>query len=200
MPRVPIKTTKFPGQKFMSRDGSSVRFNLKYPEDESIYNSLVRAGYAPVKGPDLPLEVYAARKAMLESRKPWFYAEEAYKKAMEDERARQAYNRRARAWNDYQDQWAYKRKFYPNVGKIREDISLRYPDMSRDEIMEATRNPEALDTWYNGQRYREDKIQGMYGGYNFDYSPYPEVESFEEFPDELVSMPWRDDFGEHWGY
>lgn len=200
MPRVPLKTTRFPGQKFVSRGGQSTRYNLKFPEDEGVYNSLVRAGYAPVQGPDLPLEVYAARKAMLESDSPWFYAEEAYRKAWEDERARQAYNRRAQAWNDYQDQYAPVRRFYPNVRKIREDMSLRYPDMSREEIMEATRNPETLDTWYNGQRYKEDKIQGAYGGYNFDYSPYPEVESFEEFPDELSSMPWWERFGERRGY
>lgn len=193
MPMPKVKMTRFPGQKFVSPGGMTSRFNLKYPEDQEVYNSLVRARYVPVQGPDLPIEVYAARRAMLESDRPWFYAEEAYNKALEDERARQVYNRRVQAWDDYQNQFATTRRFYPNVRKIREDLSLRYPDMTREEIMEATRNPDTLDDWYNSQMYREGK---GFGGHYFNYSAYPEVKSFEDFSDELVDAPWWEEFGQ----
>lgn len=175
IPRIPkIRKTAFPDQMFMDREtGALSRYDL-FPEDWAA----IRRTHVPVQGPELP--------QLLEQRRQYLRnAQEAYEMDLAEERARQAYNRRVQAWNEYIDLPRRERKFWSNRDKLAR--ALDDYDVPQDPSW-YTKNYENFEYVPMRPSYRDaDFGQAM----SINPEDYPEFTSFKEFPDDLLDMPWR---------
>ena len=130
---------------------------------------------APVYGPELPYELERQRIAMKN-------AEAAYNEALEEERARQAYNRRVAAWNSYRELPPRERAFIANQNRLRETLYDYMPGWEANQYARNYPNYEAMPP-----------VKMMPGdNRTLDLDELNGFESFDEFPDNgWVDMPWN---------
>jgi hypothetical protein len=133
--------------------------------------------WVPVQGPDLPRNLERRRQFIRN-------AQEAYEAELAEERARQAYNRRVAAWNEYADMSPEERKFWANRGKL-EDAMMDY---------ELDMDPSWYTKNYENFTYLPSRPIPDYSSAtrrSINIHDYPSYDDFDEFPDELSDAPWR---------
>ena len=151
MPR--ILKTKFPSRAYIQTSGPRVgsinRFRNDPGRDGYIHlmkgpdNFWWETEYEPLQGPDLPKDVEKYRQQMIDAIESGNTRRElsrmrAYEDAVANERARQAYNRKVAAWNEYVNMSPEERKFWANRGKL-EYTMMDYDDFDKfpDELSNA---------------------------------------------------------------
>lgn len=121
--KVMPQVTRFPsGQPFMKmglREPVIGRFDENDLGHEHIA-WLRSEGWEPLQGPDLPLEPYLAWKAMKREDNPIYrrWAYDDYRRALEADRARQRYNQKVSAWNEYTDMSPAERRYWANRDRL----------------------------------------------------------------------------------
>lgn len=195
MPRIPIIKTKFPSQAYMQtkgpRVGSTRRFRYDPGRDDYIYlmkgpdNLWWETKYEPLQGPELPRDVEKYRQQMIDAMESGntrrvLSRTRAYEAAVAEERARQAYNRRVAAWNEYQNLPEIERRFWANKNQIRNHLIAEFQD-----------SPYDIEDYMTSYRGPYDFVKLNSPEERFNYFDYPMLKSFDDFPKDLADMPWN---------
>lgn len=178
MPRIPkikpraIHLTDFPQPMYRSATGEYNRYN-------PIYASAVKddLGLEMVQGPDLPWAIENRRQAIKA-------AQERLDAKMADERARQAYNRRVQAWNEYIELPYRDRLWYANERGIKGYLGPEMYGYPEEELARIKTLPQL-------ESYLRTKREDMWPRH-YDFQDLEPYERFDEFPDWLADeAPWR---------
>lgn len=149
-----------------------VTSNYAYPGS----NFIEVENWVPVQGPELP--------RILEQRRQYLRnAQDAYEADLAEERARQAYNRKAAAWNSYTELPYRQRQWIANKDAVKDYLESMY-GYDRKELDRINTLDELED--YLQTRHPEDDWPIPYGIQDSEV-----FGSFEEFPDDLSNAPWR---------
>lgn len=183
LPRMKIQPTLFPDQRWLNRRFPDSPFRAPHGyvnSDDPLYiPEEQRVNISELQGPDLPSSITYNRESKWPDR-------DLARKLMREELARQAYNRKVAAWNEYIGMPTAERRFWTNRRKL-EDAMMDY-DLDLDQ--DPTWYTKSFETFEHlPTRPRPDYNAGMRRSLN--PLDYPESVDFDTFPEDLIEAPWR---------